>query len=266
MRHLTIFSGPHRALPWILAALALLLSMLAPRAAPGQAPAGLPFSVGERLTYRIKVGKMGNVGRGSMWIEGPVDVRGTGAVLLRFDFEAGVGPVRAVDRTSSWFDLRWMRSLRFWKHERHPLSKHDESVELYPAERRYENADGESSESPTDSPLDELSFMYFLRTIPLADDTTYSFTRHFAADRNPTTLRVLGREILQLQAGTFETIVVEMRVRDPRRYKGEGVIRINLTDDHCRLPVRIESAMPVVGKAVMTLEQHTHGVEPCSAR
>lgn len=244
----------------------LLLSLLTPRSSAGQDPTGLPFSVGERLTYRINVGKMGNVGRGSMWIEGPVDVRGTNAVLLRFDFEAGVWPVRAVDRTSSWFDLRWMRSLRFWKHERHPLSSHDESVELFPAERRYEDADGASSTSPTDSPLDELSFMYFLRTIPLEADTTYSFNRHFAAERNPTTLRVLRRETLETSAGTFETILVEMRVRDPRRYKGEGVIRINLTDDHCRLPVRIESAMPVVGKAVMTLVQHTHGEAPCARK
>jgi hypothetical protein len=45
-----------------------------------------------------------------------------------------------------------------------------------------------------------------------------------------------------------------MRVKDPRRYKGEGVIRINLSDDDVRIPVRIESAMPVVGTAVMTLE------------
>ena len=257
---------PIRALPWMATALALVVSPLASHPARAQVPGGLPFSVGERLTYRIKVGKMGNIGRGSMWIEGPVDVRGTDAVLLRFDFEAGVGPVRAVDRTSSWFDLRWMRSLRFWKHERHPLSRHDESVEMFPAERRYEDADGESSASPTDSPLDELSFMYFLRTIPLETDTTYSFNRHFAAERNPTTLRVLGREQLVTGAGTFETILVEMRVRDPRRYKGEGVIRINLTDDHCRLPVRIESAMPVVGKAVMTLEQHTHGEAPCAGQ
>lgn len=266
MRNSPNLAGAHRALLWPLAMAVLLLWQVTPRTALGQAPHGLPFSVGERLTYRIKVGRIGNVGRGSMWVEGPVRVRGTDAVLLRFDFEAGVGPLRAVDRTSSWLDLRWMRALRFWKHERHLLSTHDESVEVYPSERRYEAADGRSGTSPTDAPLDELSFMYFLRTIPLAEDTTYSFDRHFAAERNPTTLRVLGRETLETALGRVETIVLEMRVRDPRRYRGEGVIRINLTDDHCRLPVRIESAMPVVGKAVMTLETHVHGEESCGAR
>jgi hypothetical protein len=55
-----------------------------------------------------------------------------------------------------------------------------------------------------------------------------------------------------------------MRVRDPRRYRGEGVIRVNLSDDACRIPVRIESRMPVVGAAVMLLASHNLGA--CAAR
>jgi hypothetical protein len=48
-----------------------------------------------------------------------------------------------------------------------------------------------------------------------------------------------------------------MRVKDPRRYRGEGVIRISLSDDDRRLPVRIESRMPMLGRAVLTLEAFT---------
>jgi hypothetical protein len=50
-------------------------------------------------------------------------------------------------------------------------------------------------------------------------------------------------------------------VRDSRRYKGEGVIRINLSDDAMRIPVRIESAMPVVGTAVMTLQSFNNPLD-----
>ena len=57
-----------------------------------------------------------------------------------------------------------------------------------------------------------------------------------------------------------------MRVRDSRRYKGEGVIRINLSDDSIRIPVRIESAMPVIGTAVMTLESFNNPAEALLAR
>jgi hypothetical protein len=44
-----------------------------------------------------------------------------------------------------------------------------------------------------------------------------------------------------------------MRVRDSRHYRGEGVIRFAVSDDRCRLPVRIESAIPDAGKVVLTL-------------
>jgi hypothetical protein len=65
--------------------------------------------------------------------------------------------------------------------------------------------------------------------------------------------------------GELRTFLIEMRVRDPRHYKGEGVIRIHLTDDACRIPARIQSQMPIVGTAVLTLEsQNTRcgGTQP----
>jgi hypothetical protein len=57
-----------------------------------------------------------------------------------------------------------------------------------------------------------------------------------------------------------------MRVKDPRRYRGEGVIRINLSDDDRRLPVRIQSTMPIVGNAVLTLESYTQPQVLAAAR
>jgi hypothetical protein len=219
-------------------------------------PDHLPFAVGERLTYRARLA-MGAAGRAAMWVEGPVTVRGRSVVMLRFDFQASLGPIKAVDRTESWLDPLTMAALRFHKHERHPLSKHTERIELYPERRRWEAEDGRRGESPTDAPLDELSFMYFIRTLPLAADSTYRVERHFEAERNPTTIRVVGRQSVTTAAGEFRTILVEMRVRDPRRYHGGGVIRIDLSDDARKLPVRIESTMPIAGNAVLSLESYT---------
>jgi len=189
-----------------------------------------------------------------MWVEGPVDIRGVNTWLLRFDFQAGMGPMKAVDRTSSWLDPMRMAAQRYTKHEKHVLAKRDERVEIFASQKKWAGSDGASGVSPTDTPLDELSFMYFLRTLPLDTDGDWSFARHYAADRNPTLVRVVKREAIETGAGRFNTVQLEMRVKDPRRYNGDGVIRINLTDDRCRLPVRIESRMPVIGAAVMTLE------------
>ena len=224
----------------------------------------LPFAPGERLTYTVRTSRFGGAGKATMWVEGPTSVRGEQAWPLRFDFSARVGPVKAYDQTASWLDVRRLASLRFLKHERHPLSKHDDEVELFPETRRWSAKDGSTGESPTDAPLDELSFMYFLRTLPIGNEGDWRFARHYAADRNPTLVRMLKREEIETGAGRYRTVLLEMRVKNPRIYKGEGVIRVNLTDDACRIPVRIESQMPVIGAAVMLLESHNlHG---CGSR
>jgi hypothetical protein len=215
--------------------------------------AALPFSVGEKLTYEVRVANGGKVGTATMWIEGPVDVRGVSTYLLRFDSRIRIAFLSAVSRSSSWFDPLRESSLRFSKHEQNPLTHSDEAVDLFPDKKEWKSAGGQISESPTNAPLDELSFMYFLRTLPMTPGATYSFDRHFDLARNPITVTVIRRLMIPTPMGELRVILVEMRVRDPRHYKGEGLIRIHLTDDDCRLPARIESTMPVVGTATLTI-------------
>ena len=225
--------------------------------------AALPFSVGEKLTYEVSVARGGKVGTAAMWIEGPVDVRGTSTYLLRFDSRIRIALLSAVSSSSSWFDPLKGLSLRFLKHEKNPLARHDESIDLYPDQKEWKSAKGETGQSLSNTPLDELSFMYFIRTLPMTPGATYSFDRHFDSARNPTTVTVVRREMIPTPMGELRVILVEMRVRDPQHYKGEGVIRIHLTDDECRLPARIESTMPVVGTAVLTIaSQNSHCRKP----
>ena len=234
----------------VLAALAMIVCV---RAAAQESGAP-PFAIGERFTYGVKVAKMGATGHGAMWIAGPEVVRGTETYVLHFDSQAGLGPFRASDKTTSWIDPQRMAALRFTKEEHHLFSSHTDDVEIYPTQRRWTAADGTSGESPTDSPLDELSFIYFIRTLPLADDSVYVVERHFDVARNPTTIRVIGHEEIDTKAGKFQTLKVEMKVKDPRHYKGEGTLIFNFSDDARRIPVRIESTVPVYGKTVLLLE------------
>ena len=86
--------------------------------------------------------------------------------------------------------------------------------------------------------------------------SAFSFDRHFEMARNPTLVRVIGRETLETRAGTFRTIVVDMEVKDGR-YGSGGTIRLHLSDDVRRLPVRIESSIPMAGRAVLLLTAYT---------
>jgi len=234
-----------------------LIALVAIGVCGSQAPADdvlQPFSIGEKLTYEVRIANGSKVGTATMWVEGPVDVRGTNTYLLRFDSRIRVLLLPAVSRSSSWFDPVRGRSLRFLKHERNPLSHSDQSVDLFPDEKRWSSAKGDTGESVTDAPLDELSFMYFIRTLPMVPGATYRFDRYFDTSRNPTTVKVIRREVIPTPIGELHVMRVEMLVRDPRHYDGEGIIRIHLTDDACRLPVRIESTMPVIGTAVLTID------------
>lgn len=245
-------------------ALTIALEIAASGIASGQTPE-LPFDVGERLRYRVTVGKIG-VGEGEMSVSGPVAIRGTETLVLRSELHAKLGFLKSSQVAASWIDPTRMATLRYEKRARGAFV-HDEEqeVELYPEDRRWEDERGREGHSPTSAPLDELSFIYYLRTLPLDADTADHLVRHYDPARNPVVVRVLGRDTLRTSAGTFATIIVEMRVRDARRYGGEGVIRLYLSDDANRLPVRIESAVPVLGSTVLTLESYTRSTQHLAA-
>jgi hypothetical protein len=231
--------------------------------ASAQEPTELPFSVGERLVYDGRARGIG--GRGTMWIDGPVDVRGVPTYELHFDFAARLGPISVTQKSTSWLDPERMAAMRFEKRERNPLARREEAVELFPEERRWRDRKGAVGTTPTSAPLDELSFIYFIRTLPFTSDSTLRFARHFDLQRSPTLVRILGREQVETRAGSFSTVIVEMRVRDPQHYKGEGTIRFSISDDRCRLPVRIESNIPDAGNVVLTLADAGRDTL-CSAR
>jgi hypothetical protein len=217
-------------------------------------PPVLPFAVGEELIYKADLGRLGGSGRGKMRVQAAEDVRGRPVYLLHFELRGKVALFKVRDRTCSWFDPAERASLRFAKRESSPLSSFNEAVDLYP-ERRQWVAATDSGEMVTDQPLDELSFIYFVRTLPLADGDEYAFDRHFYPERNPTRVRVVGREVVVVPAGEFQAVVVEMQVKDDRRYDGVGTVRIHLTDDERRIPLRIESRMRNAGRTVLSLEE-----------
>lgn len=218
----------------------------------------LPFQPGEALQYQVRVSRVGDVGTGRMWVEGPMMEGHTLVWRLRFEMEAGRGPIRASDRTSSWLDPVHFGIVRFEKVERHVLSRSDERVTIDLETKRWSDAGGRSGPLAHDAPLDELSFIYLLRTLPLDSGATVRLDRHFDADRNPTIVRMVGRDTLTTPAGIFRTRIVEMEVRDPKRYRGSGTIRIHIEDGGCRMPIRIESRMPVLGITTLTLTSWGH--------
>lgn len=81
------------------------------------------FAMGDVLGYRVNVSRAGNVGQGQMRMERPVLERGTLTWRLVFVMQAQRGPIKAIDRTTSWVDPTTFATTRFEKTEKHPLSR-----------------------------------------------------------------------------------------------------------------------------------------------
>jgi hypothetical protein len=237
----------------------LLATTLLTLAATGAAAQDLPFAPGESCTYRGS-NRLGRIGTGTMAVETGERMEGRGTYLLRFDFRGRVGVFGIEDRSRSWVDPQAMAAYRYTKRERSPIASRDEDVRMSPASGRWEDG-GAGGALATERPLDELSFLYYIRTLPLGDGEAHALSRHFDARRNPVRIRVVDRGTTEVPAGRFRTVRVEMRVRDPERYRGEGVILLHLTDDARRVPVRIESNVPRAGRMVLSLERGSGGCE-----
>ncbi|WP_461413083.1 DUF3108 domain-containing protein [Gemmatimonas sp.] len=224
-----------------------------------------PFPMGEVLDYRVNVARGGNIGTGQMRVEGPVIERGVPTWRLVSEMKAKRAFVKATDRTTSWIDPVKFAAMRFEKSERHPLSHSDELIEMDLAAGTWRDDKGEAQALGSPLPLDELSFLYFLRTIPLDREGTHTFNRHFDEARNPTLVTVGAEELVETAAGQFTTRVVIMHVRDPKHYKGVGLIKINIETSSCRIPVRIVSKMPIVGATTLTLVSRTAPDHHCES-
>jgi hypothetical protein len=235
------------------ASLVILGMVLAQPGGAQSAPLQQPFTVGESLTYRARIGSVAS-GTGEMRVGAIEAIRGRETLQLTFNFRGGAGPIRMEGRSSSWLDPETMTAMRFHKHERSPLGTSSEKVELFPAQGIWRAEDGTEGAMPTRLPLDELSFLYYIRTLPLTPGASYGVERHFDRERNPVVIRVVGRETIRVPAGEFATIVVEMQVPQGQHVSAGSIIRLYLSDDTWRVPVRIESSVRILGRVVFSLE------------
>ena len=114
--------------------------------------------------------------------------------------------------------------------------------------------------------VDDGSFLYFLRTVPLEVGRTYEFNNYFRPDRNPVTIRVLRREQVRVPAGTFNAIVVQPTVKTRSGIFGEsGRAEVWLSDDDERVVLQLQSRL-AIGSLNMYLKSHRPGGGTRSAR
>jgi hypothetical protein len=201
----------------------------------------VPFGVGERADYSVKYGPF-SVGRGIMEMVGIDTIRGRETWHILFRVRGGVPGFRVDDRMESWMDTHTLASLRFRQEMNEGSHERERQFEIFPERGTYVE-DAKDPQPTVELPLDDGSFLYFVRTIPLEVGKEYVFERYFRPDRNPVRIQVLRKDTISVPAGRFATIVVRPIIKARGVFSENGRAEIWLTDDSKRLMVQMKSHM-----------------------
>lgn len=222
--------------------------------------AAVPFGVGERMSYRVRLGIVGEVGTGLLEVEGVDTIRGHETYSMRFQLKGGVAFAKVDDDFRSWMDTYDLFSHRFKQDQKEVRYERHRTIDFFPAERRWATTDGKDSGTlPTDQPLDDVSFLFYVRTLPLEVGKTYTFNRYFKEDGNPVTVRVLRKETVTVPAGTFNTIVVQPIIKTKGLFSEGGQAEVYFTDDSQRILVQLKSKVKILKSLDMHLQSYTPG-------
>jgi len=213
----------------------------------------VPFFVGEKLEYDVKFGAI-KVGNGSMEVLGVPDVRGRPSWHTLFRITGSIPLFKVNDRLESWFDVSTLTSRRFHQDIEEGNYKPKRHYELFPERGMYRKND-EPEEPTVANPLDDGSFLYFVRTIPLEVGKEYSFSRYFNPEANPVRIKVVRRETIETPAGTFKTVVLQPTFRSKGLFSENGKAEVWVSDDAARIVVQLKSKLSI-GSLNLYLKSH----------
>lgn len=224
------------------------------------APAAMnhPFGVGEKLTFDVRFGSI-KVGTSTMEVREITHIRGRAAYKTYFSVQGGTFFYKVDNVLQSWIDTETLSSLRFVQRLDEGSRERERHFEIYPDRSVYVEVTKSPTEHPSVSnPLDDGSFLYFIRTIPLEVGRTYEFNRYFRPDRNPVKVRVLRRERIVVPAGTFNAIVLQPTIKSKGVFAEGGQAELWLSDDDRRMVLQLKTKV-AFGSLNLFLRSFTPG-------
>ncbi|MGH7467987.1 MAG: DUF3108 domain-containing protein [Longimicrobiales bacterium] len=261
-------AGTRSRLRWSAGWLVALLVIMPPGpAASGQeepaerkASAGLPFGVGEILRYQLHAQWFLISGRGtaSLSVEAVDTVHTFPTYRLVSKMKGGISVFKVDDVQRSWLDVDQLFSRRFEQKLRQTTFNRDRTFDFLPDQMRYVQLGKPAVNGPLASaqPLDDVSFLYHLRTLALTVGREYREARYYKSDGNPVIARVLRTERIKVPAGEFEAIVVQPRIKSDGLFGEGGEALVWLSNDERRLPLRVRAKVKIA-TLTMNLESYT---------
>ncbi len=226
------------------------------------------FGVGERLVFSVNYGFI-TAGEAVMQVAG-IDTIG-GRACYRVEFTVNSLPsfswiYKVEDRYLTYIDVEAIAPLKFEQHIREGTYRRDFVAEFDQAQHIAKTTEG--TYPIPEYVHDIMSAFYFARTVDFSSykpgDGTILY--NFYKDKShELKVNFLGRQELELEAGTFNTIVVEPLVREGGLFKSEGRIVIWLSDDERKIPVRVNTKV-VIGSIDTELKSYSGLNGPLNSR
>jgi uncharacterized protein DUF3108/glycosyl transferase family 2 len=218
------------------------------------APA-VPFPVGERLTFSAKYGIF-SVGSATMEVMGIDTVRKAETVHIRFTISGGALWYHLDQTIESWVGRHDFRSRRFASVQDERDRHREHRFEIFPDSGFYREEGRDTTFKTVLEPLDDASFLYWIRTVPLEVGKRYEYARYFRPDRNPVIIEVIKRERVSVAGKKWRAIVVRPKIPQARGIFAEkSETHIWLSDDPQHLVLAIQSNFSF-GQVTLKLKQY----------
>ena len=208
--------------------------------------AKVPWKIGEYFQFSIDWNGL-NGGSSLMQVQNiqTVDGKRCYRVVTKAESNSFVSRFYKVrDRAESSIDAESLYSRRFVKRLREGGYKKDIDVRFdhETGKARYSNG----KEYDVAAGIhDVLSAFYYVRTKPLPDGATLIVPTNDNEKSYEMEVQVLRREKAEVPAGKFSCVVVEPKLKSEGIFKSKGSILVWLTDDERRIPVMVQSKVPV---------------------
>jgi len=227
------------------------------------------FASGETAIYSVALGRF-KLGEARLTVQDIETIDGREVVRTSLQVEGGPPFYRIENDFSSWIDTKRFRTIRFERRVREGSRRTRDRYELdpvagvYTAENwsedleSYEPSAIEDGGPMPEDAIDEIAFLFLVRTLILEPGDENRMDRYFKTQSNPIVIRVLGREEIRVPAGRFQTIVVEPIIPELEVFREDRKPRVWITDDERRIIVKVQTSA-AVGPVALNLTDYSPG-------
>ncbi len=206
------------------------------------------FTVGEKLTFSVNYGF---VTAGYAVMEIPKITQIFHRKVYQINFKVNTTSTfdhfyKVRDKYVTYLDTAGIFPWRFEQHIREGGYTRDFSAFFDQVHKKARTSEG--SYTIPKYVNDIISAFYFVRTIDFSDFNKGDKIRleNFYKDKTyPLIIIYRGKETIEVDAGTFNCIVVEPIAEKGKLFKSEGNLLVWLTDDSLKMPVKVKSKIVI---------------------